>query len=237
MSEAVKMAAPRLMLGNEVIARAAVGAGIRFASGYPGNPSSEILEYVQRLARDGVPKVEWSVNEMVALQTAAAASLSGARSIVTMKHNGLAVCLDFLESIAYTGSRAGLLLISCDDPNATSSGTRGDARPFARLAKVPCLEPGSHAEIRTAIEEGLELSEAIGMPVMMRSVTGLSHSRGAFPAEELPAPPATPLHYDTSRPVLGLPASGPPHARRPGPAPGQSGRSLRRLSAEPCGGQ
>jgi len=188
-----------------MIARAGIAAGARFISGYPGSPSSEILDHAQRYADAATIQVEWAVNEMVALQTAAAASHAGMRAIVAMKHNGLAVCLDFLESLAYTGIGAGLLLISCDDTQGTMSGTKGDARPYARLGKLPCIEPCSHDQIADAMTTGFALSERCHIPIIIRSTTALSHGSAPAPAHMHYPQSADPPAFDPTDRVLDFP--------------------------------
>jgi indolepyruvate ferredoxin oxidoreductase alpha subunit len=191
-----------MVLGNEIVARALVEAGARFVAGHPGSPSSEIVD---ELIRCGETHAEWAVNEAVALQMAAAASYSGARSAAVMKHNGVAVALDFLESLAYTGSRAGLLLVACDDPQGLMSGTRGDSRNYARLAKIPCIEPGFHADIDSAVAEGFQLSERVRLPVMLRLVTGLCHSHAPFARARARLEAGRPLRFDPETRILDFP--------------------------------
>ncbi len=167
------MTAAALLSGNEAIARGAWEAGVDFATGYPGTPSTEILEVLATL--DG-PHCQWSVNEKVALEVGAGASWSGARVLVTMKHVGVNVAADPLFTLSYTGVRGGLVLVSADDPQQFSSQNEQDNRHYARFAKVPLLEPADSQEARDYTLRALALSGEFDTPVMPRSVTGLSHA-------------------------------------------------------------
>ena len=175
-----------LMMGNEAIARGALEAGVDFGAAYPGTPSSEILESLARVAERFGLYAEWSTNEIVALEAAAAASLSGLRAIVAMKQNGLNVCSDFLMTINLSGTNGGLVIVACDDPSAISSSNEQDSRSFARYADLPLLEPATFQEAKDMTKFAFELSERLGLPCMMRSVTRISHSRGNVKLGELP---------------------------------------------------
>lgn len=164
-----------LLSGNEAIARGAWEAGVRFGSGYPGTPSSEILPALKEL---GGSYVEWSVNEKVALEAAAGASIAGARCLVTMKHVGLNVAADPLFTLAYTGVAGGLVIISADDPSMHSSQNEQDNRHYARAAKVPMLEPADSQEAHDFTLRAFELSERFDTPVLLRPVTRVCHSDG-----------------------------------------------------------
>lgn len=163
-----------LLLGNEAIARGAIEAGVSLATGYPGTPSTDIIEYLSKHLSSG--HVEWAVNEKVALETAIGASYAGARAICTMKHVGLNVAADALMTIAYLGVRGGLVIAVADDPGAYSSQNEQDSRFYARFAKIPCLEPSDAQEAKDMTILAFELSEEFGLPVMVRSVTRVSHS-------------------------------------------------------------
>ena len=175
-----------LMMGNEAIARGAIEAGVDFSAAYPGTPSSEILESLARVAERFGLYAEWSVNEMVALEAASAASLSGLRALTAMKQNGVNVCSDFLMTVNLSGSKGGLVIVACDDPSAISSSNEQDSRNFARFADLPLLEPATFQEAKDMTRWAFELSEKVGLPCMMRSVTRLSHSRGNVELGELP---------------------------------------------------
>ncbi len=164
-----------LLSGNEAIARGAWEAGVRFGSGYPGTPSSEILPALKEL---GDAYVEWSVNEKVALEAAVGASIAGARALVTMKHVGLNVAADPLFTLSYTGVEGGLVIITADDPSMHSSQNEQDNRSYARAAKVPMLEPSDSQEARDMTVRAFELSERFDVPVLVRPVTRICHSDG-----------------------------------------------------------
>ncbi len=177
-----------LMMGNEAIARGALEAGVSVAAGYPGTPSSEIIESLAKVSGESRLYVEWSVNEKVAMEVAAAASFAGLRSLCVMKQNGVNVASDFLLHLAGSGTRAGMVIVPCDDPGALSSANEGESRHFARLVEIPLLEPGDFQEAKDMIKWAFELSEEIRNPVMVRSVTRLSHASGNVTLGELPAP-------------------------------------------------
>ena len=165
-----------LLSGNEAIARGAWEAGVTVATGYPGTPSTEILEFTSRYKDDIY--CEWSPNEKVALEVAAGASLSGARVIVTMKHVGLNVAADPLMTLSYIGTVGGLVVCVADDPGMHSSQNEQDTRHYARLGKIPILEPSDSAQARDFILLGMEISEKYNTPVILRSTTRVSHSSG-----------------------------------------------------------
>jgi len=181
-----------LLSGNEAIALGAWEAGVQYASGYPGTPSTEILE---NLARYPGIRAEWASNEKVALDNAIGASFGGGRTIVTMKHVGVNVAADSLMSVSYTGVHGGLVLVSADDPGATSSQNEQDNRQYARFGKFPCLEPSDSQDARRFVAAALELSELFQTPVMLRSTTRLAHSKSVVEArvpdarEFVPLPP------------------------------------------------
>jgi len=166
-----------LLSGNEAIARGAWEAGVTVATGYPGTPSTEILEFASRYKEDIY--CEWSPNEKVALEVAAGASLSGARVIVTMKHVGLNVAADPLMTLSYIGTVGGLVVCVADDPGMHSSQNEQDTRHYARLGKIPILEPADSEQARDFVLLGMEISEKHSTPVILRSTTRVSHSSGA----------------------------------------------------------
>ena len=169
------MTAVGLLSGNEAIARGAWEAGVDFATGYAGTPSTEILEVLATLPG---PRCQWSVNEKVALEVGAGASWAGARVLVTMKHVGVNVAADPLFTLSYTGVRGGLVLVSADDPQQFSSQNEQDNRNYARFAKIPLLEPADSQEARDFTLRAFALSEEFDTPVMLRTVTRLSHAKG-----------------------------------------------------------
>ena len=164
-----------LMLGNESIARGAYEAGVRFASAYPGTPSTEITEYIAKY--DEIFS-EWAPNEKVSVEAALGASLAGVRAICAMKHVGLNVAADPLFTASYTGVNAGLLICVADDPGMHSSQNEQDSRHYARASKTLMLEPCDSAECLAFTRRSFELSEEFDTPVMLRLTTRVSHSRG-----------------------------------------------------------
>jgi len=165
------------LLGNAAIARGLLEAGVGVVSGYPGTPSSEIIEEIVDLKGDLPMHVEWSVNEKVALEVAAGASWAGARSAATMKHVGLNVAADPFMTLAYLGVGAGMVLICADDPYCHSSQNEQDSRRYAQFASVPCLDPADPQEAKDMAAYGFELSEKFNIPVMLRPTTRVSHAR------------------------------------------------------------
>ncbi len=177
-----------LFMGNEAIARGALEAGVRVAAGYPGTPSSEIIENLAKMADKAGIYVEWSVNEKVAAEVAAAASFAGLRSLCVMKQNGVNVASDFLLHLAGSGIRGGMVLVPCDDPGALSSVNEGESRHFARLLEIPLLEPGDFQEAKDMMKWAFDLSEELRSLVMVRSVTRLSHASGNVTVGPIPKP-------------------------------------------------
>ena len=171
----------RLLLGNEALALGARAAGVTIATGYPGTPSTEILEHFARYP--GV-SAEWSVNEKVALEVGAGAALAGARTMVTMKHVGLNVAADPFFAAAYTGTNAGLVLICADDPGMDSSQGEQDNRSYAKFAKVPLLEPSDSQECFDMVAVALQLSEEFDTPVVLRTTGRVSHSQSVVEMAE-----------------------------------------------------
>jgi len=164
----------QLLSGNEAIARGAYEAGVTIATGYPGTPSTEILENVVKY--DDI-YCQWSTNEKVALEVAAGAAFAGARAIVTMKHVGLNVAADPLMTLSYLGIKGGLIVVVADDPNMHSSQNEQDTRHYARFAKIPIFEPSDSQEAKDFVRLALEVSEKFDTPVILRSTTRISHSR------------------------------------------------------------
>ena len=177
----------RLLSGNEAIARGAFEAGVTVAAGYPGTPSTEILESLARHK----PEVycEWSPNEKVAFEVAAGASLAGARSIVTMKHVGLNVAADPLMTLSYISVEGGFVACVADDPGMHSSQNEQDTRNYARFAKVPLFEPSDSQEARDLLRLALQVSEQFKTPAILRTTTRVSHSRSLVEIGERAASP------------------------------------------------
>jgi len=175
-----------LLLGNEAIARGALEAGVAFASSYPGNPSSEILETIVTVATERNIHAEWSVNEKVALEAAAGASFAGIRAMASMKQNGLNVASDFVSNLVMTGIGKGLVLVVCDDPGSLSSSSELDTRNLCKWMDIPLLEPSNSQEAKDMTKWAFDLSEELGTICMVHSVSRISHTRTNVKLGELP---------------------------------------------------
>ncbi|MDQ5985655.1 MAG: hypothetical protein CSYNP_01369 [Syntrophus sp. SKADARSKE-3] len=171
-----------LLSGNEAIARGAYECGVRFGVGYPGTPSTEILETFAKFEQ---VYAEWSPNEKVALEVGIGAALAGAKVMVTMKHVGVNVAADPLFTVSYTGTNGALVIISADDPSLHSSQNEQDNRNYAKFAKIPMLEPSDSAEAKEFIKLAFELSEKFDTPVFLRSTTRVSHSKSVVEISDL----------------------------------------------------
>ncbi len=193
-----------LLMGNEAIARGALEAGVKVCAAYPGNPSSEIIGTLAKVAEEVGIHVEWSVNEKVALEVAAAASFAGLRGLCAMKQNGLNVASDFLLNLNLTGCDGGLVLVVADDPAGVSSSNEEDSRLFARLGDLPLLEPAGFQEAKEMTKYAFDLSEQTKLPVLIRSVTRVSHARGNVCLDEIPEVSPTP-RFDLSKPRTAFP--------------------------------
>lgn len=176
------------LLGNEAIARGALEAGVAFASTYPGTPSSEISLNLFQVAQETELYFEYSTNEKVALEVAAAAANSGLRSMCMMKHVGLNVAADALMTLAYVGTRAGLVVVSADDPYMFSSQNEQDNRYYGKLSGLPILEPSSVEEAKAMVPAAFDLSESLGEPVILRTTTRINHSNAVVTLGPLVAP-------------------------------------------------
>ncbi|OGF01488.1 MAG: indolepyruvate ferredoxin oxidoreductase subunit alpha [Candidatus Edwardsbacteria bacterium RIFOXYD12_FULL_50_11] len=167
--------------GNEAVARGAWEAGVNVVSAYPGTPSTEILE---NLGKYKEIYAELATNEKVGLEVAAGASFAGARALTCMKHVGLNVAADPLFSMAYIGARGGLVVVSADDPGMHSSQNEQDNRYYAKMAKIPCLEPSDSQECLEMAKLAFDLSEKFDTPVLLRLTTRISHSKGVVETGE-----------------------------------------------------
>jgi indolepyruvate ferredoxin oxidoreductase alpha subunit len=165
-----------MLLGNEAIARGAVEAGVAFATTYPGTPSSEISLNLFQMSQESDLYFEYSTNEKVALEVAAAAANSGLRTFCMMKHVGLNVAADPLMTLAYVGVTAGMVILSADDPAMFSSQNEQDNRYYAKFGNLPMMEPSSVAEAKDMIKDAFELSESLKQPVLLRTTTRINHS-------------------------------------------------------------
>ncbi|MCR4717965.1 MAG: indolepyruvate ferredoxin oxidoreductase subunit alpha [Lachnospiraceae bacterium] len=163
------------MMGNQAIAMAAIAAGVNLVSGYPGTPSSEVLETVAKKRLDNC-YVEWSVNEKSAMEVAAGAAYTGARTMVTMKQVGLNVASDPLMSLEYIGVKGGMVVLVADDPGPISSQTEQDTRTFAIYSKLPCFDPSSVEEAYQMVIDAFDYSEKYHTPVFLRPTTRVCHA-------------------------------------------------------------
>ena len=170
-------------MGNGAIALGALAAGVNVVAGYPGTPSSEIIETIKKYNKDGNVHLEWSINEKAALEVAAGASYAGARTLVTMKQMGLNVAADPLMSVAYVGVKGGMVVVSADDPGPISSQTEQDTRFFADYARIPVFDPVSPKDAYEMIQEAFEYSEKYNTPVLFRPTTRVCH---AYESIEIP---------------------------------------------------
>jgi indolepyruvate ferredoxin oxidoreductase alpha subunit len=193
-----------LLMGNEAIGRGALEGGVSYCTGYPGNPSSEIIDSMFPYKERYGVEVEWSVNEIVALEAAAAFSFSGLRAMVTMKQNGINVCSDFLTTACLSELKGGLLLVVCDDPGPLTSSNEEDSRHFAKIAQIPLLEPSTPQEAKDMAKWLLEFSEQMRVICMLRSVSRLSHGRGGVQVGPVPRRKIKPC-FDLQKPLVGLP--------------------------------
>lgn len=168
----------RLLLGDEAVAQAAFDAGITTAYAYPGTPSTEAFEFVERLVKkDPTVHASWAANEKVAYEEAVGTSFAGRRTFVTMKHVGLNVAADPFMNSAVTGADGGLVLMVADDPSMHSSQNEQDSRYYADFAMLPCYEPATQQEAYDMMREAFDTSERLHLPVLLRLVTRLAHSR------------------------------------------------------------
>ena len=187
------------MSGNEAIARGALEAGIGFCASYPGTPSTEIATTLKNMSEKYGIYVEWSVNEKVALEAAAGASWAGIPALCSMKSLGLNVASDFLLNLNLSGSgKGGLIIVVCDDPRGHSSSNEQDSRFYAKAAQLPLLEPSTYQDAKDIVPYALEISQRFEVPVLIRSTTRLSHSRGLVLEGEIPKRTwaATPIDDD-----------------------------------------
>ena len=172
------------LMGNQAIALGALAAGVRLVAGYPGTPSTEVLETVAKNRQENT-YVEWSVNEKSAMEVGAGAAYTGARTMVTMKQVGLNVAADPLMSLEYIGVKGGMVILVADDPGPISSQTEQDTRHFARFSKLPCFDPSTVQEAYDMVQEAFEYSEKYGTPVFFRSTTRVSHGYASIQIKDV----------------------------------------------------
>jgi indolepyruvate ferredoxin oxidoreductase alpha subunit len=206
MADSATLVSRCLLSGNEAIARGAWEAGVKVASGYPGTPSTEILE---NLARYPDVYCEWAPNEKVAMEVVSGASFGGVRALATMKHVGVNVAADPLLTLAYTGVCGGVVFISADDPGMHSSQNEQDNRHYGRMASIPVLEPSDSQEAYEFTKLAFELSERFDTPVMVRTSTRIAHSAGPVRVGERAEAPCRPFAKNPGKFVM-IPA----YARR-----------------------
>ncbi len=171
------------LMGNEAIALGALAAGVNLVAGYPGTPSTEVLETIAK-RNPGNVYVEWSINEKAGMEVAAGAAYTGARAMVTMKQVGLNVASDPLMSLEYIGVKGGMVVLVADDPGPISSQTEQDTRTFGMFAKVPVFDPSSVAEAYEMIQEAFDFSEKHGTPVFFRATTRIDHGYEAIDVKD-----------------------------------------------------
>jgi len=177
-----------LLLGNEAIARGILETGIGIVTTYPGTPASEIGDTISKLASEAGLYMEYSTNEMVAVEVAAGAANVGVRALTAMKHVGLNVAADALMTLAYVGVTGGYVIITADDPECYSSQNEQDNRYYALLSGLPCLEPSSPQEAKDMIHAAIQVSEQLMLPVLLRTTTRVNHTRGPVVFSSLTRP-------------------------------------------------
>ncbi len=182
----LKPSGKALLLGNHAVVRGALEAGVGLAASYPGTPVSEIGDSFAELAKEAGIYFEWSVNEKLAVEVAAAAAMSGVRSMVSFKHFGWNVASDSIYPLAYLAPKAGMVIVFADDPGCWSSGqSEQDSRFFARIAHMPMLEPATPTECKEFTKTAFELSEKFHLPVIIRLTTRVSHATGIVKLEKI----------------------------------------------------
>jgi indolepyruvate ferredoxin oxidoreductase alpha subunit len=174
-----------VLLGDEAVGLGAMHAGLSGVYAYPGTPSTEIFEFIERRTKKaGDVHAFWSTNEKVAYEEALGMSWAGKRALVCMKHVGLNVAADAFMNSAVTGTNGGLVLAVADDPGMHSSQNEQDSRYFAQFALIPCFEPRNQQECYDVMLEAFDMSEELSIPVMVRLVTRIAHSRAGVSTRE-----------------------------------------------------
>lgn len=182
-----------LLLGDEAIAQGAIDAGLSGVYAYPGTPSTEITEYIQKTrvgTRDseinGKIFCQWATNEKTAMEGALGMSYMGKRALVCMKHVGMNVCADAFMNAAITGVNGGLVVVAADDPSMHSSQNEQDSRFYAKFAMIPCLEPSNQQEAYDMMHYAFDLSESLRTPILLRVTTRMAHSRAVVETMDTP---------------------------------------------------
>ncbi|MBN2329543.1 MAG: thiamine pyrophosphate-binding protein, partial [Candidatus Omnitrophica bacterium] len=199
-----------LLSGNEAVALASLKAGVALGVGYPGTPSTEILENFSELGG----KAQWSPNEKVALEVAIGAAFAQTRALATMKHVGLNVAADPLFTAAYTGVSGALVIVSADDPGMASSQNEQDNRRYAEAAGLPMLEPSDSQESFDFMLQAVGVSERWGIPVILRMTTRVCHSKTVVHLHEASSPPRSPQFVRDIKGRVMIPAYARPAHRR-----------------------
>ena len=174
-----------MIMGNQAIALGALKAGVNLVAGYPGTPSSEIIEFISKYKNKTGTYVEWSVNEKAAAEVAAGASYAGSRTMITMKQVGLNVASDPVMCLSYVGVKGGMVIVVADDPGPISSQTEQDTRNYAQYSKLPCFDPSTPSEAYEMVQEAFELSEKYNTPVLLRPTTRVDHAYESMEFPEL----------------------------------------------------
>lgn len=174
-----------MIMGNQAIALGALKAGVNLVAGYPGTPSSEIIEFISKYNKKTGTYVEWSVNEKSAVEVAAGASYAGSRTLVTMKQVGLNVASDPVMCLSYVGVKGGMVIVSADDPGPISSQTEQDTRKFGQFSKIPVLDPSTPMEAFEMVQEAFAISEKYNTPVILRPTTRVDHAYESMEVPEL----------------------------------------------------
>ena len=177
--------AKQMIMGNQAIALGALKAGVNLVAGYPGTPSSEIIEFISKYKNKTGTYVEWSVNEKAAAEVAAGASYAGSRTMITMKQVGLNVASDPVMCLSYVGVKGGMVIVVADDPGPISSQTEQDTRNYAQYSKLPCFDPSTPSEAYEMVQEAFELSEKYNTPVLLRPTTRVDHAYESMEFPEL----------------------------------------------------
>ncbi|MBQ9499348.1 MAG: indolepyruvate ferredoxin oxidoreductase, partial [Bacteroidaceae bacterium] len=193
------MSEKRLLLGDEAVALGAIHAGLSGVYAYPGTPSTEITEFIQGypLAKERGIRSRWCTNEKTAMEAALGMSYAGKRALVCMKHVGMNVCADAFVNSAITGVNGGLVVLAADDPSMHSSQNEQDSRFYGKFALIPMIEPSTQQEAFEMMPYAFKLSESLKLPVLLRIVTRLAHSRAAVEVNE--PMPQNELHPDNER--------------------------------------
>ena len=195
--------AKQMIMGNQAIALGALKAGVNLVAGYPGTPSSEIIEFIAKYKEKTGTYVEWSVNEKAAAEVAGGASFAGSRTLITMKQVGLNVASDPVMCLSYVGVKGGMVIVVADDPGPISSQTEQDTRTYASFSKLPCLDPSTPQEAYEMVQYAFELSEKYNTPVLLRPTTRVDHAYQSFEFPELlPCRAPGTFEKDSSRWVI-----------------------------------